>query len=173
MELSEQEKERLFYIKRRNLRIVLVLSMIGSSLYMLSNLMWGFMQPAISNIYNTGELQVPSEMTTLLEKMLRTPRSFFFCSALLNAISLTGVIMMWSLRKIGFHLYTLAQLLILMITILFLGRYNTNIGDIMFTLLFITYYFLAFKQLDMFSPTEISEEETIAEEKSTEENDME
>ena len=43
----------------------------------------------------------------------------------------------------------------------------------MFTLLFITYYFLAFKQLDMFSPTEIYEEESTDEEKKYEENDME
>lgn len=93
----------------------------------------------------------PAEMTVYLEQFFETPRSFFLCSALLYALSLTGVILMWNLRKIGFHLYTLAQLLVMLVTLLFLGRERLPLGDIMFTLLFITYYYIAFRNLGVFS----------------------
>lgn len=93
----------------------------------------------------------PSEMTVLVEQFFETPRSFFLCSALLFALSLTGVILMWNLRKSGFHFYTLAQLLILLVTLLFLGRERVPLGDIMFTLLFITYYYIALRNLGVFS----------------------
>lgn len=93
----------------------------------------------------------PAEMTVLVEQFFETPRSFFLCSALLYALSLTGDILMWNLRKIGFHLYTLAQLLVMLVTLLFLGRERLPLGDIMFTLLFITYYYIAFRNLGVFS----------------------
>ena len=90
-------------------------------------------------------------MTVYLEQFFETPRSFFLCSALLYALSLTGVILMWNLRKIGFHLYTLAQLLVMLVTLLFLGRERLPLGDIMFTLLFVIYYYLALRNLGVFS----------------------
>ena len=105
----------------------------------------------------------PNEMTVYVEELLETPRSFFFSSALLYGLSLTGAILMWNLKKSGFHLYTLAQLLILLITLLFLGREHVALGNIMFTLLFIIYYYIAMRNLGVFdravAPEAIAEEE--------------
>jgi ABC-type transport system involved in cytochrome bd biosynthesis fused ATPase/permease subunit len=58
---------------------------------------------------------------------------------------------MWRLRKSGFHLYTLAQLLVLLITVLFLGRGALSLGSVMFTLLFVVYYYIALRNLGVFN----------------------
>jgi hypothetical protein len=111
-------------------------------------------------------------MTVFVEQLFETPRSFFLCSALLYGLSLAGVILMWNLRKSGFHLYTLAQLLILLVTLLFLGRERVPLGDIMFTLLFITYYYVALRNLGVFSKgSEVQTSTDENEEDSSEENE--
>lgn len=102
-------------------------------------------------MYQSGSMPFPSELTVYVEQLLETPRSFFFCNALLYALSLTGAILMWNLRKGGFHLYTLAQLLVMIVTLLFLGRERLPLGDIMFTLLFVVYYYMALRNLGVFS----------------------
>ena len=142
---------------------MLVLSFIGSGVSFLSNLMTGAILPFAKTMYEAGTMTFPNEMTVYVEELLETPRSFFFSSALLYGLSLTGAILMWNLKKSGFHLYTLAQLLILLITLLFLGREHVALGNIMFTLLFIIYYYIAMRNLGVFdravAPEAIAEEE--------------
>lgn len=144
-------EQQIFETRRRNLRIILTLSIIGSGLYFISYLMTGLTLPALKATYQSGAIPFPAETAVLVEQFFETPRSFFLCSALLYAVSLTGVILMWNLRKSGFHLYTLAQLLVMLVTLLFLGRERLPLGDIMFTLLFVIYYYLALRNLGVFS----------------------
>lgn len=101
----------------------------------------------------------PSEMTVYVEQLMETPRAFFVCSSLLYAMSIGGLALMWNIRKNGFHMYTLAQLLLLLVTVLFLGRERLALGDVMFTLLFVVYYFIAMRQLDALKQqTDLGEE---------------
>jgi Ca2+/Na+ antiporter len=50
---------------------------------------------------------------------------------------------MWKLKKLGFHLYTMAQI-IMLIMLALLGRAHIGPGDIMLTVLFVVFYALAF-----------------------------
>ena len=147
----DNNSQRLFDIQKRSLNIVLVLSIIGSGLNFLSSLIWGVTLPTMQQMFNSGAITMPDSMTVAIEEFLNTPRSFFLWSALLYAVSLAGVILMWRLQKIGFHLYTLAQLFVLLITVLFLGKERLPLGDVMFTLLFVTYYYFALRRLGVFS----------------------
>lgn len=172
MEIDNEHLQRIWV---RNLRIILVLSIIGSGFYCLSYVMWGLMLPSMQAIYQTGELKVPGEMVVTFEQMLFTPRSFYLCGALLYAASLAGVIMMWKLKKTGFHLYTLAQLLVMVVTVLFLGKEQLHLGNLMMTLLFVTYYFVALRRLGVFAHESetavIAEAENEEVEESEEESD--
>lgn len=141
-------EERLFLARRRSMRIVLVLSFIGSGTSFFSYLMMSIGFSSMQAMYSAGELTFPSEMTVFFEQLMETPRAFFVCSALLYAMSIGGLTLMWNIRKNGFHMYTLAQLLLLLVTVLFLGRERLALGDVMLTLLFIVYYFVAMRQLD-------------------------
>ena len=152
------DNEQLYLRQQRSLRVVLVLSMIGSGFMLLNYLLTGLMLPTMRTLYFSGSLTFPAEMTTYIEQTLETPRSFFLCCSILYAMSLAGVIAMWKLRKSGFHLYAMAQLLVLLVTILFLGRDHISLGDVMLTLLFIAYYYIAFRALARYAPeTESSE----------------
>ena len=117
----------------------------------------------MQNLYNSGAMMFPSEMTVFIEEMLETPRAFFICSALLYAMSLCGIVQMWNVNKAGFHMYTLAQLLLLLVTVLFLGRERLALGDVMLTLLFVVYYFIAMRQLDALKQQADAEAQTGAE----------
>ena len=135
----------------RLLRFALVLSMIGSGLYLVNYLLTGLLLPVIQSAVEAGQISYPQEFTVAVEQMLRTPRPYSFSMALLEALSLVGVIRMWRLYRNGFHVYALSQLLMLLVTGLFLGRQYVMLGDIMMTLLFITIYFVCFRRLGLFS----------------------
>jgi len=121
--------------------------------------MTGLAFPAFKAMYYSGSMTFPSEMTVFVEQLLETPRSFFLCGALLYALSVAGAVIMWNLRKSGFHLYTLAQLLIPVVTILFLGKESLALGDIMFTLLFIVFYYVSLRNLDVFNKSDKEQDE--------------
>lgn len=142
--------ETTYTLWRRSLRIVLVLSIIGSSMYMLSMLIWGVATPSLQKMVDSGAMVLPDTMKVAFEEMIQTPRTFFMSSALLYAVSLGGVLLMWNLRRIGFHLYTLSQLLVLVVTVLFLGKEHLLLGDVMFTLLFVIYYYFSLRRLGVF-----------------------
>lgn len=146
------DNEQLYLRQQRSLRVVLVLSMIGSGVMFFIYMLYGLMLPSMRTLYYSGSLSFPAEMTTYIEQILDTPRSFFLCGTILYGMSLAGVIIMWKLRKSGFHLYAMAQLLILLVTLLFLGRDHISLGDIMLTILFIAYYFIAFRALARYAP---------------------
>lgn len=150
--------DKFFLSRRRSLRIVLVLSFIGSGMSFFSYLMMSVGLSSMQAMYNAGALNFPGEMTVFIEQLMETPRSFFVVSALLYAMSLGGLALMWNIRKNGFHMYTLAQLLILLVTVLFLGRERLALGDVMLTLLFVIYYFTALRQLDSLKQKEQTEE---------------
>lgn len=150
----DSEEQRLYNVRLRSLKVVLVLSIIGSGMSLLSSLAWGFGAPA--RMMDSGTVAVPSELTVAIEQLLQIPSAYFLCSALLYAGSLCGVILMWKLRKSGFHLYTLSQLLLLVVKVFFLGREQFSIGELMFTLLFVVYYFVALRRLGVFSQDRVA-----------------
>ncbi|MCE3278342.1 MAG: hypothetical protein K0S44_533 [Bacteroidetes bacterium] len=47
--------------------------------------------------------------------------AFYLINLLLLSVSLTGAILMWNLRRIGFHLYTISNIIIFYLPILWLG----------------------------------------------------
>lgn len=136
------------------LRILLVLSMISAVTNFLSHLMMALFLPALNTFYATHPGMMPAEFYTLWEQMITVPRPYYGGMALLCALSLTGCILMWKLHRPGFHCYSIAQLLMLALPLLFLGKGYLGIGDLMFTALFVFIYYLLLKKLGVFDPKE-------------------
>lgn len=143
---------------------VLILSMIGSGWNILINLLWGLTHPIMSSIWDTNNQQLPDEimavysqmdgfdpevMNDIMRSFLNIPQYHYLLLALFSAMSLAGVIMMWKMRKTGFHCYTLAQLMMLLLTA-FLGKAYIGVGDIMMTLLFVVFY-----AINIFKPNKV------------------
>ena len=136
----------------KSLRIVLVLSMIGSGLSLLSYASFALFLPTIRQLFESGSMVLPEEMMVAVETLLQPSRFFYVLSAFFYGLSLYGVILMWRLRQTGFHCYTLAQLILLTLPVLFMGKAYFAIGDAMMSLLFIFFYFFTLKSLGVFSP---------------------
>lgn len=161
----------------KGLHFVLILSIIGSGYMLLSSLLTALMLPMMQQTYSDGVLSLyggtfalPDEFVVGFEMLLAAPQWYYFLSAILYAVSLYGVIVMWHLRKTGFHAYTLAQLLLLLLPVLFFGKAQFDIGNLMLTILFVAYYFFTLKNLGIFSgnvaTTVSSDEETTSESES-------
>ena len=139
---------------KTGLCILLVLSIIYGSLMFFSSAVMALALPAISGIYSAHPDLLPAEMLTAWERMAAIPRPFYAAMAFFGALSVTGCILMWNLRRSGYHCYAIAQLMMLVIPLLFLGKGYLGIGDIMFTALFLFIYYLQLKRLDVFTPKE-------------------
>lgn len=133
------------------LHILLVLTFISAGFNLMGYGMTALMLPTLQQVYADNPGLVPEQMQTYMDMYLAMPRLFFAVTALLYALELAGGILMWRLRSSGFHAYTLARLLLLLVPVLFLGKGFLQLGDAMFAVLFILTYWLLLKQLGAFS----------------------
>jgi hypothetical protein len=72
--------------------------------------------------------------------ILQAPHDFFIISFFLSAFSILGAVFMWNLRKLGFHIYTSAQLIYLVVPLLYFGGDSNPMFNILFTALFVYLY---------------------------------
>lgn len=83
----------------------------------------------------------------ILEMIQNSKREFFLIIALLNALSFIGAILMWKLKKVGFHFYTTAQLLILVVPFFLVAGYSVSLPNAIITVVFIAAYAVNMPQM--------------------------
>ena len=66
------------------------------------------------------------------------------------------------LRRSGFHFYAIAQLLMLVLPLLFMGKGFLGLGDVMFTALFLLIYYLQLKSLGAFDGDNTADPPAVA-----------
>lgn len=77
-------------------------------------------------------------------------RGYYFVEMILFIASFVGVLMMWRLQKRGFHVYTIAQILMLIATSIFvISKVGGGFpfGPIMWTALFVMMYYTHYKKV--------------------------
>jgi pilus assembly protein TadC len=128
-------------IRNKFLTVLCILTYIGSGLSIIGGIVYALF---LDEILLTFEAN-PSEMSqALYDSLSIMPKGYFAAEALLAAISILGAVFMWKLRKIGFHLYTIANILILGLPIFFgIGQFN------FFNLMAITGPFIAMYALNL------------------------
>jgi len=117
------------------LTILCILTFIGSGVSTFSFLMVSVMYELFMQQLDVLYANMP-EANFLLE----APRDFFVVSFILSAASVAGAIFMWNLRKIGFHIYTSAQLVYLVVPLLYFGGETNPLLNIIVTALFVYLY---------------------------------
>ena len=126
------------------LSILCILTFIGSGLNVFSSLF-------IASFFDAFQVLAEEigEKYGLpgMEIFLSATPGFFLITALLYSGSVTGAIMMWRLRKVGFHLYTIAQILLLIAPMYFLNLQSPSVLDLIFTGLFIILYSTQMKHM--------------------------
>lgn len=83
-----------------------------------------------------------------MEALFSVNRIYYLISALLFAVSFIGVYYMWKLQKKGFHIYTLAQILILICSFWFIYRPmgTSALSDVIMTVIFVVWYLVYYKR---------------------------
>lgn len=121
------------------LTVLCVLSFIGSGMGSVSNFFVYLVHPTLIELIDSGTYE---NMGFDLSFFSAIERTYFLLSGLLHVISFTGVVHMWKLRRSGFHLYAISQLLMLILSSVYvykpLGTYP--MFDLMFAALFILMY---------------------------------
>jgi len=132
--------------KRPQLLTVLsILSFIGSGLSSVSNLFVFLNHDLLIETITSG---VFDDMGFDLGILTDTNTSYFLLMGLLNIVSFTGVRQMWSLRKTGFHIYSISQLLMLIVSTVYVYKPSGvfPMFDLVFTAFFIL-FFLRFRDI--------------------------
>ncbi len=137
MTVTEQE------IKKPDLlKVLLILTFVGSGLTMFSNLIiFGFFDQIKVMFATQG-----SSYSFLGTKMDLTPffnlnPAFYLIQGSLSALSFAGAIFMWDLRKIGFHFYALAQISLLIVPKLFIRGLPFPGFELLISILFVFLYY--------------------------------
>lgn len=132
--------------------ILLVITFIYAGLSAFSYLVTAAMLPTMQQLYTDNPGLLPGQFSVMMQQLMDTPRGYFLGAGLLYILEVLGAALMWRLRWTGFHCYTLARLLLLLLPALFLGRGFVGIGDIMFALLFVAVYYMLMRQLTAGEP---------------------
>ncbi len=126
------------------LTILCILTFIGSGL----NLIASFL---ITIFYNTfqsvaGDLSKTFDLPAM-DMILNAKPVFFLVSSFIYAFSALGAIELWKLRKRGFHLYSISQLLLIMMPMYFFKLSVPSIPDVIFSGIFIILYSVNLKHM--------------------------
>ena len=122
------------------LTILCVLTFIGSGLASFSNLFIFLSYEDMLTIVDEYEVEIPG-----FDMMMSGGRRFFITGFILYTFSWVGALQMWKLRKIGFHLYTGAQLFILILPVAMIVSYQFSIFSLLFTAVFVAGYAINLK----------------------------
>jgi len=82
-----------------------------------------------------------------MEMFTNGPSLFFAFSALIYAASITGAVYMWKLKKIGFHVYTISQILLVIAPMYFFKLPGPGLMDILLAGAFILLYSMNLKTM--------------------------
>ncbi len=142
-----QEEQKPPQKRGWNLSLMLTASFINAAFYAFS-LLSIFL---FINDFKAQSYVLPDDLAFLqdsVDMLLSLDRTLFLFWGLLYVLSFSGAALMWKMKKIGFHLYTCAQLGILAFGFIFIGRNSIALGDIMLTALFIVYYAMHLKRFN-------------------------
>lgn len=164
----EDIEKRKYQVNKRTLRFLLVLSFINTGQFLLYELAMGTAKDFFLS-YTEGSIGLIKDnldvysgsmadfmasstetMSMMLERIQPVPQWYFVLCALLDIVSVVGLVLMWRLRKNGFHCYALSKLMLMLMPMLFLSRSYVGIGDMMIGILCIIYYFFLMRALGTF-----------------------
>ncbi|MDY0103939.1 MAG: hypothetical protein RBS07_13475 [Lentimicrobium sp.] len=119
------------------LTLLCILTFIGSGISVISSI---FIVLAYDLIPLAAEQSPVPNIEEMIQLVLTAGKEFFMVMGLLYALSLLGAIYMWKLSKKGFHIYTSAQLVMLIVPLLMIKGYQTPFTTVLLTASFILAY---------------------------------
>lgn len=145
--------------------ILLVLSFLNACFNIFSNVVMYFFTPMMSEMIKNGQLEemmgsfmtsaneeMRTEMMNSMSMLSNIKPIFYLMMLVLFIASLIGVIRMFKWDKRGLHIYSIAQLLMLIASSVYkypLMQPSPFMTDLLLTAMFILVYYLYFKRFEM------------------------
>lgn len=154
-------------IKRpTGMTILLVLSFLNACLQIFSSLGMYLTTPMMNEMMANGEFEESmtpflalfsmdqnsiDEMLRMMADRLTVNRIYYLIIAVLYVGSLIGVVKMFKLQRVGFHFYSISQILMLIAAVVFVyskqGQ-DTFLNEFLTTMMFILIYHLYLKRIE-------------------------
>lgn len=138
------------------LSIACVLSFISAGFQVLSNLIWFLTYNVMHELGESEEYYEMLEkfspdieqLEATMQAQLAVSRISYLLMTLLYVASFVGVLYMWKLQKRGFHIYSIAQLLILIVTAVFVTGVTgaSIVSPAILTAIWIGIYFIYYRK---------------------------
>lgn len=128
------------------LTILCILTFISTGLAALSSLIMPFVADKIVELMQAAPDYDEAQAQQGIQ-VLTAGWSYYGLTFILALASFTGAFLMWKLKKVGFHVYAISNLVLLFVPTLVLGIAVT-IPGILLTVLFIGLYGINFKHLN-------------------------
>jgi hypothetical protein len=119
------------------LNILCILTFIGSGMNLVSSFMIAVFYDQFTILAESinKSFQLPG-----LDMILEGKSMFFGISALIYAGCISGAILMWKLKKAGFHVYTIFQILLILAPMYFFHLPSPSLLDLILSGTFIILY---------------------------------
>jgi len=144
---EENSNEKLITEARiKMLRFICILTFLWSGFNAVAQGMIGafhnyFISLPVASFKELNFTEVQLKMISESIELIKTGGRFYFLiNAALFIFSFTGAILMWKLRRSGFHFYTIAQILLLIIPLIFLKNFQLPGMNILLTAVFVLTY---------------------------------
>ncbi|MEG2336827.1 MAG: hypothetical protein RSC04_03705 [Bacteroidales bacterium] len=156
--MNLEDLDKTSSTRHTSLSTVCILTFIGSGLALLSYLYFTVFYKELADAIRYEEVydSIPG-LKDAMEMMLAPGLPFFLLLALTNFASLCGAYLMWKLKKIGFHVYTLAQIVSLLLPFLFGAAQGIPFGSLFWSGLFVAFYAMHLKYM---KPLDLKSNET-------------
>ena len=163
METIEQKK------RPTGMTILLVLSFINACWNILRSIIMYFTTPKMAEMYESGQFEemmqpfkamgedVTKAMNDSMHILTQVNPNYYLILLVLFIASLIGVLKMFKGNKRGFHIYSIAQICMLIDHSLFvypIQNPSSFTSDLLLTALFILLYYLYFKRMQMPDPSQ-------------------
>ncbi len=122
------------------LSVFLMLSMINGAISSVSNFILYGMVDSLKEIFGGSDTMKFMGMELDISLFINIDKKFFLYQGLLFAVSFTGALLMWNYKKAGFHLYVLSQILLLIVTTVFMPGMPFPYMDVLITAFFVYVY---------------------------------
>lgn len=125
------------------LTILCILTFIGSGLSFFVNITMFTFFDTFLQLYQDGAFSafiLGEEQIEVLDLLFNSKPTYFLSQGLLYGINVAGAILMWNFRKLGFHLYAMAQITLLIIQQFFLPSLPFPAFELLISTLFVFFY---------------------------------
>ncbi len=145
---EQQPAENKPAVRPTQLTFMCILTFIGSGMMIISNLVYSLYFDTIYEMIHDDNLpKVFAGVKEGLMVTLAAGRAFFVVNLLLSMLALTGALFMWNLYKIGFHLYTIAQISLLLAILYFIKGQGFPTGELLMSGIFVSFYAMNLKAM--------------------------